>query len=134
MPIIEQDTIVSSWLAKPVEATRLLSDMEDLSTWSHHGVGAMELSKEQARNGQYSLKMTASTFTTTPSKNGRPPGACVALLEVDGEDWCDFNRLSFWVYPDLPGFHAVSMSVVLKNEGTFKVPDEYGRRGAISLS
>jgi len=35
-----------------------------------------------------------------------------------GEDWSAFNRLSFWVYPELPGFRVVSLLVKLQSEGT----------------
>ena len=47
----------------------------------------------------------------------------------DAEDWTDSNRLSFWVYPHLPGFQVISLLVKLHNQGTIKVPDEYGREG-----
>ncbi len=129
LPIVEEDTIVHSWLNKQVITSRLLDDMESMQAWEHHGQGALEISEEQAKNGNHSLKLTSPTFTDHPSSNGRPPGWCTALFNVDDEDWSDYNRLSFWVYPDLPGFRAISMSVVLKNEGTLKVPDEYGRLG-----
>ena len=60
---------------------------------------------------------------------GRPFGAAVALRKFDREDWTKFNRLSFWVYPDLPGFRIVSMCVVLRNAGAEKVPGPYDRNG-----
>lgn len=129
MPVIETDTLLHTWLAKPVQKSRLLCDMEGLSAWEHHGVGAIEITDRYAKTGKKSLKMTSRTFTNRPSKNGRPPGTCIAMFKTDNEDWSGFNRLSFWVYPDLPGFRTISMSVVLRNEGTFRVPDEYGRRG-----
>jgi hypothetical protein len=128
-PIIEEDTIVHTWLAKPVEASRELSDMDDLSEWEHIGIGSIELSNLQAKTGDSSLKLTAKTFTDTPSKDGRPPASCMALFKVDHENWEDSNRLSFWVYPDLPGFNVITMVVSLRNEGTFQVPDEHDRRG-----
>ena len=129
LPVVQEDTLVHAWLVKPVEASRTLCDMEDLSAWEHRGVGSIEISGQHAKTGTKSLKMISRTFTDHPSENGRPPGACTALFRVDNENWSDFNRLSFWVYPDLPGFRTVSMSAVLRNEGTFRVPDEYGRRG-----
>jgi hypothetical protein len=129
MPIVQENSLVNAWLTKPVRDGRRLCDMEDLAVWEHQGVGSIDISDQHAKTGQRSLKMTSRTFTEHPSKNGRPPGACAARLKVDHENWNDFNRLSFWVYPELPGFHAISMSVVLHNEGTYRVPDEFGRRG-----
>ena len=129
MPAVEEDSIVYHWLHKPVLESRLLDDMEELSRWEHVGKGNMQLSQEQKQNGASSIKITAKTFTDTPSMDGRPPGDCIARFKVDNENWSDFNRLSFWVYPDLPGFNAISMSVALNNQGTFRVPDEYNRLG-----
>ena len=129
MPIVEENKLVHAWLAKPVHESRLLCDMEDLSVWEHHGVGAIEITDRYVKTGKKSLKMTSKTFTEHPSKNGRPPGTCVALFKTDNENWSGFNRLSFWAYPVLPGFRTISMSVVLRNEGAFRVPDEYDRQG-----
>jgi hypothetical protein len=129
MSIIEENSLVHTWLTKPINESRPLCDMEDLSAWEHYGVGSIEITDRYAKTGRRSLKMTSKTFTDHPSKNGRPPGTCIALFKVNNEDWSGFNRVSFWIYPDLPGFRTISMSTVLRNEGTFRVPDEYGRRG-----
>lgn len=124
-----EDSIVYHWLHKPVLENRLLDDMENLSSWEHTGTGEMQLSSENIKSGSASIKITSQTFTVTPSTSGRPPGECTARFKVNNENWNDFNRLSFWVYPDLPGFNAVTMTVALNNEGTFRVPDEYNRLG-----
>jgi hypothetical protein len=60
---------------------------------------------------------------------GRPFGAAVAVRQVADEDWSDFNRIAFWVYPDLPGFRVVSLALVLHNAGEEKVPGSDGRHG-----
>ncbi len=129
MPITKENSLVYTWLHKPVHESKLLNDMETLSSWKHLGSGEIEISEERVKSGNHSLKMTSKTFTVHPSKNGRPPGTCSALFEVDQEDWSASNRLSFWVYPDWPGFRTISMLVKLKNEGTITIPDEYGRLG-----
>jgi hypothetical protein len=33
------------------------------------------------------------------------------------EDWSQYNRLSFWVYPTLPGFNTIYMLAILSNDG-----------------
>lgn len=129
MAIVAEDSIVHTWLNKPVLETKMLDGMESLAAWRHEGAGAIEISQEQAYQGPASLKMTSKTFTDTPSPSGRPPASCIARYGVRDEDWEGSNRLSFWVYPDLPGFHAISMSVVLHNAGTLPVPDSYNRLG-----
>jgi hypothetical protein len=130
MAISAEDTIRHRWLEKPVLTTRLLDDMENLGNWSHSGFGAMSLTTERAKDGQQSLRLTSPTIAAKPgSTAGRPFGAATVLRKFDGEDWTGFNRLSFWVYPTLPGFRVISMCVVLRNDGREKVPGMYDRNG-----
>ena len=130
LPIAEADTANYRWLSKPVLESRLLDDMEQSNHWSHHGQGEMTLSNERAKDGKQSVRLRSPTKTDQPSKVvGRPFGEAVVRRDFAGEDWSRFNRLSFWVYPRLPGFEVISMLVKLHNEGAEKVPDNYGREG-----
>ena len=122
------------WLQKPVLETRILDDMEDLSNWSLKGTfgygapteqprGEMTLSTEQVREGHHSLCLRAKTKGDRPGPQmGRPFGSASVVRNFQGEDWSDFNRISCWVYPDLPGFHTVSLLVSLHNDGELKSP------------
>jgi hypothetical protein len=49
---------------------------------------------------------------------GRPAGSASAIYKIDNEDWTEWNRISLWVYPDLPGFRTVSFNLVLHNDNT----------------
>jgi hypothetical protein len=130
MPISSEDTIQRRWLNKPVLAGRLLDEMESLDNWSHQGFGAISLTDERSKDGKQSLRLTSPAMGDKPDGTpGRPFGAASATRRFNGEDWTDFNRLSFWVYPTLPGFRVISLCVVLHNEGKEKVPDSYGRSG-----
>jgi hypothetical protein len=129
LPIDETETAVQRWLAKPVLASRLLDDMEQTNHWSHSGRGEMTFVTDRARDGRQSLRVICPTKQEDVSKGGRPWGECLARRDFAGENWNDFNRLSFWVYPHLPGFKVISMLVRLRNDGEVKVPDRYGREG-----
>jgi hypothetical protein len=130
MPIPFEDTIIHRWLDKPVLAGRLLDDMESLDNWSHQGFGQMTLTEERAKDGKQSLRLTSPTIGDKPGGTlGRPFGAASVIRRFDGEDWSDFNRLSFWVYPSLPGFRVITMCVIFHNDGKEKVPDVYNRNG-----
>jgi len=130
MTIPFEDTIKSRWLSKPVLTSKRLDDMEGLDNWSHHGLGVMTLTAERSRTGRQSLRLTSPTLGDKPGPAlGRPFGAATAIRRFDGEDWTAFNRLSFWVYPTLPGFRVISMCVVLQNDGQEKVPGMYDRNG-----
>ncbi|MGE5569566.1 MAG: glycoside hydrolase family 9 protein [Rhodospirillales bacterium] len=135
MPIPNDYTasIKTRWLNKPVLERRLLDDAEDLSTWklqnSGQAKGEMTLTKERAMSGSSSVRLTSRTTGDTPIPTTRFYGGTSATRVVAGEDWSAWNRLSFWVYPDLPGFRVVSLMLLFHNDGTEKVPDVYGKMG-----
>ena len=117
------------WSKKEVHKSRLLSDMETLDGWEHHGFGDLTRSDEKPYKGKYALRLTSPTKGTDTPGNGRPWGTSSATYKVNNENWTDWNRLSFWIYPELPGFKVVSASVVFHNDGEEKVPDIYQRNG-----
>jgi hypothetical protein len=130
MAIDPNHAIQRRWLQKTVHASRLLDDMEDLTSWSHRGAGALRLTDRRHRDGRQSLRLTAPTKGDQPgTTKGRPFGAASAWRVVAHENWQDYNRLSFWVYPTLPGFRVISLSLVLHNDGAEKVPGPYSRNG-----
>lgn len=125
-----EDSIQHRWLQKPVHRSRLLDGMEDLDTWSHRGFGSLTLTEKRHHDGKHSLRLSSPTRGMEPGKvKGRPFGAASATRRVNGEDWRDFNRISFWVYPTLPGFRVISLSLVLHNDGEEKVPGPHYRNG-----
>lgn len=50
-------------------------------------------------------------------------------FNLNGEDLRGFNRLHFWVRPQINGAHVACLCAGVKNEGEIPVPDEYGREG-----
>lgn len=93
--------------------------MESPDHWVHFGPGQMTFTGDRFRDGRQSVRLTSPTRTATPPPvQGRPFGETGVRREFDGADWSDFNRLSVWVYPDLPGFRVVSLLLKLNSEGT----------------
>jgi len=132
MPIAEvyQDSIRARWNNKAVFESRVIDGMEDAATWQHAGAGTMALTEQRAKEGKRSLRIACPTKgKKAGGEGGRPWGAAIATRKVSGENWQEFNRLSFWVYPDLPGFNVVSLCVVLRNDGMEKVPNMWDRNG-----
>lgn len=135
MPIPNDYTnsIKTRWLNKPVLASRLLDDAENLSSWklanSGQARGELTLTKERAVSGSSSVRLTSPTTGDKPIPTTRYYGAADAVRVVNGEDWSEWNRLSVWIYPDLPGFRVVSLLLILRNEGREPVPDVYGKMG-----
>ena len=107
--------------------SKLLADMESLDNWEAwvdrsakpKSYGAISLSKDTFYKGQASVLLTSPTKGAEPnftSSRGRPWGSASAIYKVDNEDWTQWNRITLWVYPDLPGFRTVSFNLVLHND------------------
>lgn len=119
LPVDQSRSATARRHAKPVLASQVLDDMESENNWSHFGPGEMSFTKERARNGKQSIRSVSPTkLNRTPPVQGRPFGESGVRRNAGGADWSDFNRVSFWVYPNLPGFNVVSLLVKLNSEGT----------------
>lgn len=123
-----ENTLEYTWSQKEVLESKKLSDMETMDLWEHANFGTLSLSQEKSYKGQSSLLITSPTKGDAVTQ-GRPWGTASAIYKVEDEDWSEWNRISFWIYPDLPGFKVVSISLVFHNDGEEKVPDSYNRNG-----
>jgi hypothetical protein len=127
------NSIKTRWLSKPVTESRMVDDGESLDAWklvnSEQARGEMTLSRERSRSGASAVRLRCPTAGNVPAPASRYFGTASATRTVAGEDWNAWNRLSFWIYPDLPGFRAVSLLTVLHNEGRERVPDVWGKMG-----
>ncbi len=122
------------WLNKKVLDSRVLDGMEDLSTWSFTGAGEMTLTEVHAKDGRHSLRIRSTTNVAQVEGSGEWEDL-VATRKFPGEDWGRYNRISVWVYPDVIGAPAISCSLILHNDGSHKLPDQYneGRHESIIL-
>lgn len=138
MPLDESETVERRLLEKPVLESRLLDDMEDLSSWRPvTDYVTMSLSEERCISGCYSLRMEAPCNLDdwrTEAGRGRIYAEPGVMRVFDREDWRDFNRLSVWVYPHVPGMKSLSFRVQLHNDGEHKVPDIFFREGHHNVS
>ncbi|MEJ7770214.1 MAG: glycoside hydrolase family 9 protein, partial [Chitinophagaceae bacterium] len=127
----QKNSLEYEWAQKKVYKSKKLTGNENLDNWQHKGFGSIALNKDKYHDGQSSLliksptKGNNSTMNGPKNAQGRPWGASSAVYSIGGEDWSDWNRISFWVYPDLPGFRVVSLGLIFHNEGKQKVPDTY---------
>jgi len=116
-----EDSAARRWLGKEVLASKVVADMEDLGRWKvgtwAGGKGEIALTAERAKDGKHSLRFRSRTKGEKASADGGVFGATSAVRAFGGADWSPWNRISFWVWPDLPGHHAVALSVRLGNRG-----------------
>ena len=138
MPIDERETTDYRLRQKPVLETRLLDDMQSLEHWKALTPYAhLELSDEHALDGKTSLKFSAKSNLPAwlPGRGlGRIYAEPGAMRVIDHENWEDWNRLSIWVWPHVPGMKSLCVRVQLYNEGEHPVPDKYFREGAHNVN
>ncbi|MFC0516963.1 glycoside hydrolase family 9 protein [Mucilaginibacter angelicae] len=157
-PMVEhfEDSATYRWLHKKVADKRLLDDMENLNNWrsftssgvhvvdarqvtvtldSSSSVATIELSKQFVHDGSQSLLMTTPTrLANAAPQNGRHWGRSGVRRLFNGEDWTKYNRISIWIYPDLPGFYTTALDCQLFNDGQVKLPAIFGQEGQTSLT
>ena len=122
------------WLQKKVLASRLLDNMEDISTWSFKGEGDMALSSAYRKDGLHALRIQ-SKFNIARTDGSGEWQDLVATRKFQSEDWRKYNRISLWVYADVAGAPALSASLTLHNEGAHLLPDPFneGRDESLML-
>jgi hypothetical protein len=151
-----KDSAMYRWLNKKVYAKRTLDNMESLNGWtsfttsgvamvdarkvitstdSSASVAEIKLSKDIVHEGSQSLLMTTPTrLAGDPPKNGRHWGRSGVRKAFKDEDWTGYNRISIWIYPDLPGFYTTALDCWLYNDGKVKLPAVFAQEGQTSLN
>lgn len=129
MKAVYEHSLEYAWSRKQVFESKLLSDMEAMGAWEHRGFGSLTLSDARVYKGKSALMLESPTKGPNNPPGGRPWGVSSAFYKTDNVDWTDWNRISFWIYPDLPGFKVVSVNLVFHNDGEERVPDSYNRKG-----
>jgi hypothetical protein len=123
----DENSMKYSWAHKQVLESRLLDDCENPATWKYEGMkGEMSFTTERAKDGTHSVRLRAKTKGDGPAPGNRPWGSASVFRIVDNEDWTKWNRISMWIYPDLPGFKVVNAGIVFHNDGLRKVPGPGG--------
>ena len=123
------------WLNKPVKGSKQIDNMESDAMWQHFGPGEMSFTREKILEKGSSLKLVCETKIEVHrdpediNTYGRAFGESLCRRKISSENWTEYNRLSFWVYPVVPGFKTISMYSKLHNDGKVKIPDAYEREG-----
>ncbi len=116
-------------LTKTVLISDVLCDMEDMSPWSHSGIGSMSQTAERSISGKHSLRLAAPSYVDEIPSWGLGRGTSMATFDVGGKNWEKYNRIHLYVYPDCEGARTVYLNLYVENDGKIKVPDIYGREG-----
>lgn len=129
LPLDYSKSLETYGLTKKVLVSDMLCDMEDVSKWTHKGVGTMYQSADRAISGKNSLKLTAPTVLNEFLNWGIGRGTSMASYNTGGANWEKYNRIHFYIYPDCEGARSIYLNLYIENDGKIKVPDQYGREG-----
>lgn len=150
-----EDSAPYRWLNKKVLESRVLDDCESLTHWKPFTTGGipivdarvdlkatdadravteMTVTAEGSRDGGRLLRARVPARLDVPGpKSGRAWGGAGVRRLFDGEDWRRFNRVSFWVRPEGPGFFITALELRLYNEGVEKLPAPFGQEGETTV-
>lgn len=152
LPIHEEETMEARCENKIPVKSVLLDDLSTLDKWDsstlyysewtfdgiqlveNQNLAHVELSDQYIKGEcKHSVKLTAPTrLPGVPEKATWRGGImCIprAYFHVNHENWEEYNRISFWIYVDVPGFRNPVIRMQFHNEGTHPVPDKYDREG-----
>src|SRR5580765_6140120 len=129
MPIDFTKSAEARWLAKKVQASRVLDDMTQPGTWRMTGTGHLTFPSEPRLGDMRVLRVDMQMFTGPPAPTSNRLSSINLRRVFEGEDWRAYNRISLWVRPEFSGISALPLKIVLHNEGTEKLPDRYYREG-----
>jgi hypothetical protein len=129
LPLDYSKSFEAFGLTKKVLRADMLCDMEDMSGWSHQGIGGMSQTDERSISGRHSLRLTAPVTASEFPAWGLGLGTSLATFNAGGENWEKYNRIMFYIYPDCEGARSIYLNLYVENDGKIKVPDEYMREG-----
>ncbi len=129
LPLHEENSREAAFSAKQVQEKRSLYGGDSCVSPRAEGIAELERTEEY-------LRITAPLRTeqwpegATPDGDYSNFGTAKLLFSFDREDWQAYNRLRFWVRPQIRGARILHLNVSVINDGEVKVPDPYYREGA----
>src|SRR5574340_117839 len=113
------------WLGKKVLSTRPLDDMSDPATWSVRGQAKVAWLAPEGPAPARRMRVEMQMFHDQPPPTRNGLAAVNLRRAFPGEDWSAYNRISFWIRPELSGFPMLPIEIVMRNDGREKIPDVY---------
>lgn len=129
LPIDFVNSAEYGWLAKRVEASRVLDDMTQPSAWRMTGTGTLSFPSEPRLGDMRALRVDMQMFRDAPATNRSRLSSVNLQRSFANEDWTQYNRISLWVRPDFSGVPVLPLQIVLHSDGAVKVPDRFNREG-----
>ena len=129
MPIPWENSAEHGWALKKVLAMRTVEPMTDPKSWIFTGTGKISFLPPSSDAGRSVLRVDMDMFTDKPAPTRNQLSSVNLKRPFNGEDWTQYNRISFWIRPLVSGFPMLPIQIVLHNDGAVKIPDAYYREG-----
>jgi hypothetical protein len=110
LPLDYSKSFETFGLTKKALQSDMLCDMEDMSRWSHEGIGAMAQTDQRSISGRHSLRLTAPVTASELPLWGLGLGTSMAGFDVGGTNWEKYNRIMFYVWFSFKGNAAVHLA------------------------
>ena len=129
MQINYENSAEFGWMSKRVLASRTVEPMTTPANWVFQGTGKLSFLTESSAAGRPALRVDMDMFTDKPAPTRSGLSSVNLKRPFAGEDWTAYNRISFWIRPQVSGFPMLPIQIVLHNDGQVKVPDVYNSEG-----
>jgi hypothetical protein len=116
MPVEFRNSAEYRWLKKPVLDARVLDDMSDPSSWRLRGQGDIVFQTGAGILCERSLRVDVNVHDQQPAPEGRSNTRVALVRHFEGVDWRKYNRISFWIRPEMSGFNVFPFVVAFRNE------------------
>ncbi|MDR1531317.1 MAG: hypothetical protein LBS62_03890, partial [Clostridiales bacterium] len=110
------------WQEKPVLKTRRLRLCEEFDTLRNKGIGTLHRDFTRTCSGEGSVRLDTPTATAVKNPTNRRYAEPGFIYPFAREDLTEYNRLSFWVYVEAPGFATQFVVAALHNAGKHIMP------------
>ena len=121
LPLDDTNSYEANGLKKNILDRKTVADMKTLEGWNYSGLGKMTHSTEQTVSGNGSLRFDFPVTHGERVKGSASdpdyasyPGARV-VLPINRENWENYNRIEFYIYPDCEGMRVVNMNLSIQN-------------------
>lgn len=125
LPLRLESSATTRRALKPALSSRPLHTPNDHTPWQHFGPGTLSFT---TRDPHPVIRLESPTRLDRPGPVlGRPFAETGARLIVPGENWFSSQRLSFRVFPDMPGFRHPSLLVKFHATGSERWSYTFGQ-------
>jgi len=120
----DKNAAINRQLKKEVLSSRLIHSFSSTDGVNITGPGSMEISDEVCFEGNKTLKVTFPNLVFPVPQSNRNYDCTRIRLDFDKENWEEYNRISFWIYPIRNGFDFFPLCMEYKSEGEKPFPNE----------